>query len=119
MWSALKDCRDFCTTQGAVTPVVSAAMRRVSTRRFRRADWGCPLADDPMCRPDQRTSAAAARTLVPRLGEGIPMSVATGTVGGSQSPPGWAFEGYSTAPNFRLWTVAVPSTPDWRMGRLS
>jgi hypothetical protein len=47
------------------------------------------------------------------------MSVATGTVGGSQSPPGWAFEGYSTAPNFRLWTVAVPSTPDWRMGRLS
>lgn len=20
MWSALKDCRDFCTTQGAVTP---------------------------------------------------------------------------------------------------
>ena len=99
-------------------PVVPAAMRRVSTYRFRRAAWGCPLADDPMCRRDQRTSAATARTLVQRLAEGIPVSVATGTVGGGQSPTGCAFEGYPTL-SFRLWTAAVPSTPDWRTGRLS
>lgn len=46
------------------------------------------------------------------------MSVATGTVGGGQSPTGCAFEGYPTL-SFRLWTAAVPSTPDWRTGRLS
>ena len=33
-------------------------------------------------------------------------------------PTGCAFEGYPTL-SFRLWTAAVPSTPDWRTGRLS